>query len=73
MAIKHSVVNARNTVALAVVDVVLFLVANLTAKNSSHPGTASNIVFGAFLVGVAVLLALGVALIYRRRSQTRPA
>ena len=47
----NSVVRVRNVVVLAVADVVLFVVANATAKSSSHPGTASNVVFVAFLIG----------------------
>jgi hypothetical protein len=52
--------------------VVLFVIANVTAKNSSHPGTVSNIAFVAFLVGLVLLIALGAAvLIRRRRAATR--
>jgi MYXO-CTERM domain-containing protein len=69
---NHSVIRVRNAVALAVADVVLFVIANVTAKNSSHPGTVSNIAFVAFLVGLVLLIALGAAvLIRRRRAATR--
>ena len=74
MGSMHSLVRARNVVVLAVVDVVLFLIANVTAKNSSHPGTVSNVVWVAFLVGVLMLIVLGACVLVRRlRSTTRPA
>jgi MYXO-CTERM domain-containing protein len=70
---NHSVIRVRNAVALAVADLVLFVIANVTAKNSSHPGTVSNIAFVASLVGLLLLIALGAAaLIRRRRTATRP-
>jgi hypothetical protein len=54
-------------------NLVLFVIANVTAKNSSHPGAVSNIAFVAFLVGLLLLIALGAAaLVRRRRTATRP-
>ncbi len=74
MGINHSAMRVRDAVALAVADVVLFVIADVTAKNGSHPGTVSNIAFVAFLVGLLLLIALGAAaLIRRRRTATRPA
>ena len=71
---NHSVISVRNAVALAVADVVLFVIANVTAKSSSHPGTVSNIAFVAFLAGILLLIAFGAAaLIRRRRTATRSA
>jgi hypothetical protein len=40
------------------VEVVLFGLANLTAKNSSHPGNASNVFFVAFVIGAVLLITL---------------
>lgn len=39
--------------------VVLLLRANVTAKNSTHPGTVSNIFWFAFLIGVVALITIG--------------
>jgi MYXO-CTERM domain-containing protein len=72
--IQQETEQVRNAVALAVTDLVLFLIANVTAKYSSHPGTVSNIAFVAFFIGLLLLIALGAAaLIRRRRTATRPA
>lgn len=51
----------------AIVEIALFVTANLTAKNSSHPGTLSNIFFITFIVGLAVALLLGAATLIRQR------
>ena len=55
-------------IAFVVTDVVLFLLANVTAKNASHPGTVSNIFWVAFLIGTALLLMLAVVVVVRRVS-----
>ncbi len=57
--------------AYAVVEVVLFLIANLTAKNGNHPGTVSNIFFAAFVAGLAIALLLGAWELVRSRRATR--
>ena len=63
--------NRRNLMALAGVDVVLFLIANATAKSHAHPGTLSNILWFAFLVGVVILIVLVVlAVVQSRRLRT---
>jgi low temperature requirement protein LtrA len=63
--------NRRNLLALLGVDVVLFVLSNVVAKNASHPGTASNVLWVAFLVGVLALIVLGLAtLVQSRRSRT---
>ena len=54
-------------IGLVVADVVLFVLANLTAKNSSHPGTVSNVFFIAFVIGAALLIALAIATVVRSR------
>ena len=57
----------RTWVVLVVVDVVLFALANLTATNSSHPGSASNAFFIAFVIGAALLIALAIASVVKSR------
>ncbi len=62
----------RTWISLVVADVVLFVLANLTAKNSSHPGTASNVFFAAFVIGVVLLIALAIAsMVKSRRGASR--
>jgi uncharacterized membrane protein YhaH (DUF805 family) len=61
----------KHWLALIGVEVVLFVLSNVTAKNSSHPGTASNILWILFLVGVVVLIVLVIAALVRSlRSRT---
>lgn len=67
----ETVLNRRAWIGLAIADVVLFALANVTANNSSHPGTASNIFFVAFVIGTALLIVLGVVAVVR--SRRRPA
>lgn len=67
----ETVLNRRAWIGLAIADVVLFALANVTAKNGSHPGTASNIFFVAFVIGTALLIVLGVVAVVR--SRRRPA
>jgi hypothetical protein len=65
-------ISRRAWIGFVVADVVLFLLANLTAKNSSHPGTLSNVFFVAFVIGTALLIALAVLTTVRsRRRRTR--
>lgn len=60
----------RNLIALAVLDAVLFLLANITSKSHSHPGTLSNIFWYAFLIGVVLLIVLVIlTLIQSRRPR----
>ncbi len=62
----------RTWISLVVGDVVLFVLANLTANNSSHPGTASNGFFAAFAIGVVLLIALAIAgMLKSRRGASR--
>ncbi len=61
----------RNLIYLAVADALLFLLANVTSKSHSHPGTTSNVLWYAFLIGVLLLIVLGlVAVIQSRRTRT---
>jgi hypothetical protein len=62
---NHSLLNRRNLIALAVVEVVLFVLAGVTSKSHSHPGTVSNIFWVIFLIGVVVLVVLGIAALIR--------
>jgi hypothetical protein len=57
----------RSWTGLVVAEVVLFVLANLTAKNSSHPGTVSNTLFIAFVIGAVLLIALAIAAMVRSR------
>jgi hypothetical protein len=57
-------------VTYGIVEIGLFVIANLTSKSSSHPGTVSNIAFIAFIVGLVLAVALGAAtLIHQRRAR----
>ncbi len=53
-----------------IVEVALFLTANLTAKNSSHPGTVSNVFFITFIVGLVMGLLFAAATLIRQRRAT---
>ncbi len=65
-------ISRRAWIGFVVADVVLFLLANLTAKNSSHPGTLSNVFFVAFVIGTALLIALAVlTTVQSRRRRAR--
>lgn len=61
----------RNLLGLFVVDVVVFVLSNVVAKNSSHPGTASNILWVAFLVGFLALIVLCVLAVVRSMRSRR--
>ncbi len=61
----------RRWIGLVAVEVVLFVLANITAKNSSNPGTVSNVFFVASVIGAVLLIAL--ALITVVKSRRRPA
>ncbi len=64
------VTSRRNLLGLFVVDVVLFVLSNVTSKSSSHPGTVSNILWVAFLIGLLMLIVLAiVALVQSARSR----
>lgn len=61
--------NRRTWIVLVVADVGLFALANFTAKNSSHPGSASNAFFIAFLIGAVLLITLAIATILKSRRE----
>jgi len=57
----------KHWLALIGVEVVLFVLSGVTAKNSSQPGTASNILWILFLVGAVALIVLVIAALVRSR------
>jgi choline-glycine betaine transporter len=68
--LHRSQLSRRNMIALVVVDAVLFLLANVTAKSSSSPGTFSDVTWGIFLIGTALLIVLGlVSVVQSTRSR----
>ena len=61
----------RNLIGLVVLDVVLFVLANVFSKSNKHPGTVSNVFWYVFLVGVVILIAATLAaLVQSRRPKT---
>jgi hypothetical protein len=71
-AVSLTTLSRRAWIVLVVADVLLFALANLTAKNSSHPGTASNVFFVAFVIGAVLLITLAIAtLVKSRRGASR--
>jgi protein-S-isoprenylcysteine O-methyltransferase Ste14 len=65
------VLSRRNLNYLAVADVVVFVLSNVTSKSNSHPGTVSNVLWIVFLLGVLLLIVL--AVVARVQSRRRPA
>ena len=62
----------RTWIGLVLADVVLFVLANVTAKNSSNPGTVSNLLFIAFVIGAVLLITLAIAtVVSARRAGSR--
>jgi len=71
-AVSLTTLSRRAWIVLVVADVLLFALANVTAKNSSHPGTASNVLFVAFVIGAVLLITLAIAtLVKSRRGASR--
>lgn len=60
-------VSRRGWIIYGIVEVVLFLIANFTAKNADHPGTFSQIFFTVFIIGLVLAVMLTVATLIRRR------
>jgi hypothetical protein len=69
-AVSLTTLSRRTWIVLVMGDVLLFAIANLTAKNSSHPGTASNVFFIAFAIGAVLLIALAIATLVKSRRGT---
>jgi choline-glycine betaine transporter len=61
------VTSRRNLLVLVAIDVVLFVLSNVTAKSNSDPGTVSNILWVAFLLGVIALIAMSISALLRSR------
>ncbi len=67
-----TLLSRRTLIALAVIEVVLFAIANVTANSGDSPGTVSNAVWILFLLGLLSLIVLAVlALVQSRRSRSR--
>jgi Kef-type K+ transport system membrane component KefB len=66
-AVSLTAPSRRTWIALVVADVVLFALANLTANSSSHPGTASNVFFVAFVIGAVLLITLAIGTVVKSR------
>lgn len=64
---SQTALNRRTWIGGLATDVVLFVLANLTAKNSSHPGAASNIFFIAFVIGAVLLIAVAIVTAVKSR------
>jgi hypothetical protein len=68
---SSTALSRRTWIGLILADVVLFVLANLTAKNSSHPGTVSNVFFVGFVIGAVLLIVLAIASVTRSRRGGR--
>ena len=63
-------ISRRAWIGCVTADVLLFLLANVTATSSSHPGAVSNALFAAFVIGLALLIVLAVLVAVRWRRQS---
>lgn len=62
----------RTWISLVLGELVLFALANLTAKNSSHPGTVSNVFFIVCIIGAVLLVTLAlITVVKSRRGASR--
>ena len=64
-------VGRRHVLSLALLEVVLFVLAGVTSKNSKHPGTVSNIFWFAFLIGAVIVIVLAITVLVQS-SRRRP-
>jgi low temperature requirement protein LtrA len=71
MDLSRAAISRRNWLYLVGVEVVLFVLSNVTAKNNSHPGAASNVLWVAFLIGILALIVLGAASLVRLLASRR--
>jgi nitrate reductase gamma subunit len=60
----------RNLVVLFIVDDVLLVLSAVTQKNKNDAGTASDIIYVIFLIGVAALIA-GLIAMWVRSSRSK--
>ena len=65
------VISRRNLLILFVAVVVTFVLSNVVAKNSSDPGTASEILWVIFLAGALALIVLGIIAAVRSARSRR--
>jgi uncharacterized membrane protein YdcZ (DUF606 family) len=72
MSVNVSRISNRTAwISYAALEVVLFLLASVTAKSSSHPGTVSNVFWSAFIVGLALgAVVLAFSLVRSRRRSS---
>lgn len=65
------IISRRTLVGLFIADVVIFVLSNVVSETSAHPGTASNILWVVFLIGVLALIVLCVAAMVQSRRSRR--
>ena len=65
------VITRWKLIGFVAIELVLFLLANVTAKNASHPGAVSNVLWGAFLIGAGLLIVVALMTLVRRRQAVR--
>jgi hypothetical protein len=53
---SRAIFTRRNMIVYVVIEVVLFVLANVTAKSASYPGPLSNMLWGLFCFGLLVLI-----------------
>lgn len=63
------VISRRNLIALAIADVVIFVLSNVVSTNGHGGGTASEVLWVIFLLGLLTLIVLSIiALVQSRRA-----
>jgi lipid-A-disaccharide synthase-like uncharacterized protein len=67
----RSVTTRWKLIGFVAIELVLFLLANVTAKDPGHPGTVSNVFWGASLIGAGVLIIVALMTLVRRRQAAR--
>jgi hypothetical protein len=69
---SHTVLSRRTLITLVAAELVLFALANLTAENSSHPGTVSNVLFIVVVISAVLLVTLAlITVVNSRRGASR--
>jgi hypothetical protein len=68
--LKQLTLRHRHLIALLLIDLALFTIAELTYNNAKHPGAVSNVAWYAFLVGAASLVILAIRAIIPRSKRT---
>jgi hypothetical protein len=57
-------------IAFLVALVVIFVLSNVVSETNAHPGTASNVLWVIFLIGVVALIVLSVIALVQRSRRT---